>query len=158
MKKLIRIIILLLSSFFTPFVTGVLSVKTKWQQVSRTLLSILTDLNTAVVWMVSILPLISSFPQSLFQTFEGGSGDSNYNWYHRHFHVPRLFSALEQDPGICLFFLFFFTLCFIFTRWSSERLKIFFWLIFFSHTECILLRRWTVPKSASFKFHIYIYT
>ena len=49
--------------------------------VSRTLLSILVDLNRAVVWMVLIL----------LQIFRSLSLFSDYNWYHRDFHVPQLF-------------------------------------------------------------------
>ena len=33
---------------------------------------------------------------------------SNYNWYHPHFHVPRLFHPSCKDPSICWFFYFYF--------------------------------------------------
>ena len=77
--------------------------------VSRILLNILTDLYNAVVWMVSACPLISkssspfinpmgivsSTPiiigttvKSLYQSFGDCTDHSNYNWYHRQFHVP----------------------------------------------------------------------
>ena len=46
------------------------SISDKSIQVSRTLLSILADLNTAVVWMVLILPLVSSSP-NLFSRLLG---------------------------------------------------------------------------------------
>ena len=42
----------------------------KYSQVSRTLLSILTDLNNAVVWMVSARPSISNTPNPLYQFLE----------------------------------------------------------------------------------------
>ena len=56
-------------------------------QVSTTLLSILTDLNNALIWMVSARALISksSCP------FGDCTERINYHWYHRHFHVPRFF-------------------------------------------------------------------
>ena len=47
---------------------------------SRTLLSILVDLN-AVVWMVSIRPPISHSASPLYQAFGDGSRRANYNWY-----------------------------------------------------------------------------
>ena len=50
-------------------------------QVSRTLLSTLTDLKNAVVSIVSILPLISNS-----SCFFPSLPHTNYNWYHRHPH------------------------------------------------------------------------
>ena len=46
--------------YFVTFLTGYRSLESKWQQVSSTFLSIQADLNTVVVWMVSILRLIST--------------------------------------------------------------------------------------------------
>ena len=48
-----------LGSFFTPALADGFPLEFKGQQVSRTLLSILTDLNNAVVWMISTCSLIS---------------------------------------------------------------------------------------------------
>ena len=57
---IIIIIILLLERFFTSALDWWwFSLKSEWQQLSRTLLSILADLNNVVVWMVSTHPLIS---------------------------------------------------------------------------------------------------
>ena len=56
------IVIILLAHIFTPVVTGGFhwsQSDSKSPQLSRTLLSILTNLNSAVVWMVSILVQIS---------------------------------------------------------------------------------------------------
>ena len=63
---LIIIIILLLLSFFPPVLTSDLSLESESRplQHSKTLLSILTNLNNAVVCMVSILPQISISPVS----------------------------------------------------------------------------------------------
>ena len=69
----------------------------KSPQVSRSLLSIVANLNKAKVFMVSLLPLISYSATLL-------SKHANYYWYHCH--VP-VFSAPWQDPSICLFFAFF---------------------------------------------------
>ena len=46
-------------SFFTPALADAFSLEFEWQQVFSTLLSILANLNNAVVWMVSICPIIS---------------------------------------------------------------------------------------------------
>ena len=51
--------------FFTSVLADGLSLKFEWSQVSRTLLSILADLSSMVVWMISIHPLISK-SSSLF--------------------------------------------------------------------------------------------
>ena len=45
--------------FFTPAFADCFSLEFEWQQVSKTLLSIVDDLNNTVVWMVSTRPLIS---------------------------------------------------------------------------------------------------
>ena len=52
----------------------------KSPQFSKTLLNILADFNTAVVWMVSILPLISNPSTFIFQIFGDYSKHTNYNW------------------------------------------------------------------------------
>ena len=63
--------------------------ESKSPQVSRTLLSILTDLNNVVVWTVYTHPFISL--QSLYQSFGDYAKNTNYNWYNCHFHVPHFF-------------------------------------------------------------------
>ena len=60
----------------------------KSHQVSRTLLSILAHLHSAVVWIVSIL-LIST---SLFSRIL----DTHYNWYYRNFHIPQFFEFASK--------------------------------------------------------------
>ena len=74
----------------------------KSPQVFRTLLSILNNLNNAVVWLG--LPSSSYFQilQSLYQSFGDCTKSTNYNWYHRNFHVPQFF----QFPGNSVFFQF----------------------------------------------------
>ena len=70
----------------------------KYPQVSRTLLSILTDLNYTVVWRISICPLISESSRPLI----------DYDWYHRNFVTKFfLFSSLARSRYLYLFrFLF----------------------------------------------------
>ena len=58
-------------------------------QISRTILSIVTDLNNLASWTVFILPLIStSF--NLFQAI-GDRSQRNNNWYQRHHDFPNWF-------------------------------------------------------------------
>ena len=71
----------------------------------RPLPSILTNLNNTVVWMVSILPLISNSSSLIYQTFGNRSKRAKFTWYYRHLHVSRLFQ-LWQNPRICLSFCF----------------------------------------------------
>ena len=56
----------------------------KIPQISRTHLNILTDLNNAVVWMVSIRPLLS-----ISSTPLPNHKQANYNWYQRYLHIPQ---------------------------------------------------------------------
>ena len=44
---------------YSPALADGFSLVFDWKQISRTLLSILTDLNNAVIWMVSTCPMIS---------------------------------------------------------------------------------------------------
>ena len=79
--------------------------ESKSPQVSRTLLSILTDFNNAVVWIVSILPLISS-SSNIFQSILGP-----FQVHQLQFVSPSLLcsivsSAPWKDPHICLSFHF----------------------------------------------------
>ena len=97
----------------------------KSPQVSRILLSILVDLNNAVVWMVSTLSLIS-------KSFGDCTKSTNYNWYRHHFHIPLFFNSLLRSR-----YLSFCSLCFNFTLWSTGRAKstiqqvLFFFFFFF---------------------------
>ena len=85
---------------------------------SRILRIIRANLNNDLVWMVSIRPLISN---SFYQSFRNRSKCANYNWYHRHPHVPQLFfSSLTRSKYL---FLFFFSLSLIFTLRSTETTK-----------------------------------
>ena len=61
----------------------------KSPRISRTFLSILVDL--AMVWTVSILPLISYSSSLFIHAFRNRSKCTNDNWYHCQPHVPQLF-------------------------------------------------------------------
>ena len=76
----------------------------KSPHVSKTLLTILTDLNNAIVWMVSTHPV--DFKSSN-QSFGDFTKSTNYNWYNRHFHIPQFvfFSILLQGTYLSFYFL-----------------------------------------------------
>ena len=88
-------------------------------QLFRTLLSIQADLNHAVVWIVSTCPLISKSSSVFTNPFGGCTKCTNYDWYHRHFHVPSFFfSSLARSR-----YLSFFSLSFIFILGSAGTAK-----------------------------------
>ena len=97
--------------FFRQFFTTALLLVSLWglsdnkfPQVSRTLLSILADVNNVVAWIVLTLPLIS----------KSSSPCTNpYNWYYRHFHVLQLFQLPRSK------YLSLFSHSFNFTPWSA---------------------------------------
>ena len=74
----------------------------KSPQVSRTLLSILAHFNNAVVWMVSLRPLISKSSSRIGDSTK----NTNYNWYNYHFHVLQFFQFLSISSGTYLSFHF----------------------------------------------------
>ena len=80
--------LLFLWEFFIPAVANGFPSEFEWQQVSRTLLSVLVDLNNAVAWMLSTCPLISKSSTSFYQSFGDCSKCIMYNWYQHYFHVP----------------------------------------------------------------------
>ena len=80
--------------------------ESKSPRVSRTLLSIIADHNTAMVKMVSILPLISSSP-SLFLVF-----------WNRHLYVLKLFQISDKFQVFSIF-----SLSFIFASFSAVKGK-----------------------------------
>ena len=55
----------------------------------RYLRNILEDSNSAVVWMVSILPLIASFPGLFSRSLGVVLRAPNQNWYHCHLHPTQ---------------------------------------------------------------------
>ena len=81
----------------------------KFTQVSKILLIIQSI--KAVVWLVTILPLIS-ISTSFFRVFWDHSKCSNYNWYHCHLDVPQFFELSSKvQVFVYLFVLFLFSHC-----------------------------------------------
>ena len=96
-------------SSFTPVLADGFSVdfyRQKVSIISRTLLSILDDLNNGVVLIVSKYPLIfkSSNP---FTTPLVSTKSTNYTWYRHHFHVSQFY--LYPCKVQVLIFLFTFS-------------------------------------------------
>ena len=127
------------SEFFTPVLAGCLSLESEWQQDSRTLLSILYDLNNAVVWMVSILPPIFSgsnplsIPLGTISCAPTTIGITIIYTFHNYF------SSLARKASIWFFF---------FTLWSAGMAKSTRWQVlsfFFISTRSSLLARITYP-------------
>ena len=77
-------------------------------RVSRTLTDILADLNNAMVWMVSILPLISNCSDTVFNSLGHFFKCTNYNIYHQTLTCSISF-LLRQGLSICISFHFIFT-------------------------------------------------
>ena len=117
--------------------------------VSRTLLNILADLNKLKFGWSPFVHLFPSSPLSLYQSFGDCTERTNYNWYHRHFHIrwlfqfsskveiltslfafPQFYSGISWDGKVhnlagsffFSFFLFFFFFLYTITRsvWLAE--------------------------------------
>ena len=77
----------------------------KFPHIFRTLLSILADLKRAMIWIISILPLISSsssFFSNPLETFQGHQPQLLWRPPSR----STVFSTLRQDSNICISFCF----------------------------------------------------
>ena len=85
----------------------------KSPQVYMTLLSILADLNNAVVWMVSTRPLISKSFSPWTNFFSDRVERANHNCFMFH----SFFSSLARPKYLSLF-----SLSFSFTLWSTETI------------------------------------
>ena len=97
-------------SFFTPALVDGLSLESedsKSPQVSRILLSILADLNNAVVWMVSFHLQISSFYSPLGKHLGIVPRAPITTGITVTFMVHSFFLVLSQDLSICFFFALF---------------------------------------------------
>ena len=54
----------------------------------------------------------------LYQSFGDCTQSTNYDWYHRHFHVPYFFNCLARSRHLS-----YFLLSFSFTQWSARTAK-----------------------------------
>ena len=100
-------------------------------QISGTLLYILLNRNTAVLWMVSTRLLISKSSSSCINPLVPVPKCANCNWYHCHFHVPQIFSnSLARSSYIC-FFLLSFSFSLFLAGTATSTIRHFFCLFFF---------------------------
>ena len=115
----------LLYFFFILALADVLSLEIEWKPVSRTLLTILADLNYAVVvWMISTCPLISKF-SSPFTKLLGVVPSAPIS---RGITVIFMFLNFFSSPARSKY-LSLFSLSFIATLWSPETAKCTIWQV-----------------------------
>ena len=109
-SKLLSLLLLLSGSFSHPLTLIIFFLVYKRQhspQFSRTLLSNLGDLNNAVVWMTSSRLFYFQVHQSVYQFFSDCTRSTNYNWYNRHFLVPKFFQFPSKVQVFIILFAFF---------------------------------------------------
>ena len=107
--------------FFTSSNTDGLSLAFEWQQVSRTLLSILIDLNNAIIWMISTCPFISESSSPFINPLVTVPRAPITIGINVTFMFHSFFFSLAR-----LRYLSFFSLSFNFTLWSATRAQQYF--------------------------------
>ena len=103
--SVITIIIIIIREFFTSALAGGLSLDFKWQQVFRTLPSILADFNNSVVWMVSTRPFISNSSSSFINPLVTITIDINVTFHSFFFQFSR---KIQVFIFLFTFFQFYF--------------------------------------------------
>ena len=126
---LLLLLLLLLFSFFTPALSDGFSQEIEWQQVSsRTLLSILGDVNNAVVWMVSTRSHISKSFSRFINTLVTVSRAPITIGINVTFMLHSFFNSPTRSR-----YLSFFSLSFNFTLWLAKtailQVLLFYWLL-----------------------------
>ena len=79
----------------------------KSPHVFMTLLSILADINNAILWMVSTRPLNSKLSSPFINSFGDSTDRTNYHWYNCHFHIPQFFQFPNKVKLLIFLFVFF---------------------------------------------------
>ena len=90
----------------------------KSTSVSRTLLTILTDVYNAVVWLVFTSSLISKSSSPCSNPLATVPRTPYYKCYHHHFHVRSFFQFSSKIEVLSLF-----SLCFNFALWLTGTAK-----------------------------------
>ena len=96
--RLLLLLLLLLFMFLTLALANGFSLESEWQQVSRTLLSILANLNNAVVWRV-LFPSTPIPAPILWWLYK----EHQLQHYKCHFHVPQFFSFLWSKVQVLIY-------------------------------------------------------
>ena len=90
----------------------------KSSQVFKTFLSVLADLNNAMVWMFWILQV------SFLTPWGFRSKSTNYNWYHHHLHVSHFFHLSSKiQIIIIIIIIWLFGLWLMVFHWSLSESK-----------------------------------
>ena len=105
--------------FFTIVITCGLLMEYEWQQISKSFLNILANVNNAEVWMVLILSLISNSSKSFFQAFGDLSKCTNYTV------LGVYFCSQARYKYLSIFCFLLFSLC---GPPQSQNPFFFFWL------------------------------
>ena len=113
-----RIIILLFGEFFPQALADGFSQELESPQVSRTLLSVLTNLNNAVVWMVSTHPVISKSPSPCTNPLVTAPSTPITIDITIIFMFHSFFGSLARSRYLSLFLY-----SFRFTQWSGRTVK-----------------------------------
>ena len=122
-------------------------IDSKTPQASRTLLSILANLNNAVVWMVSTRPFISSSSSLFIYPLVTVSRASIIIGINVTFMFHCFFSSLVRSR-----YLSFFSPSFTFTLWSAGKakstiLQVFFFVYYYYYYYCLLLKSFHISIS-----------
>ena len=90
--------------------------------------------------------------QSLYQSFGDCAGSTNYNWYHRHFHVPLFFQFSSDVLNFFFIFLLFYRVVSRKGKVCYSAGSLFFFFFFLTIARSVRLAKiwWSVCIS---KFH-----
>ena len=129
-------------------------IDSKCLQVSRTLLSILVDLDNAVIWLVSFRSPKFQLFQSPFQAL----GDRSKCWSHNWLTVSLIFGSFLSSPAKSKY-LSLYWLSLIFTLWSTGTANHLYGKFFFCscYLSLGLIFRWPVYISKSLRIFLLIY-
>ena len=144
----------LLFYFFTPALTDSSSREYEWQQISSGLSD--SSKYSSWSWLCCSLDSSSNFQLLLppFQAFGFRSKCANYNWYHRHSHVPQLFSSPARYKYLSLF-----SFSLIFTLWYAEMAKSSVWHFFCQHLVLrILPVSFSCTDSGLCRYHLVVWS
>ena len=122
----------------------------KSPQVSRTLLSILANLNNVVVWIVATCPLISISSSPYINPLVTAPNTPISIGITVIFKLHSFFSSLARSR-----YLSFFSPSFSFTQWSAGRFSVFFCWLSLSQVIWLRLGDLLISQNPRFIYHHY---